>query len=105
MKHKNGRYTHFLDDLCENEPLDEYSLHREFSTTKTKEDKKDIKITKNYITSKCKLSNPGKLILMISGVTMPDEEADNFFNCIEKDEKYYLEYRESRIIDKSKRFF
>ena len=80
-------------------------MHREFSTTKTKEDKKDIKIIKNYIASECKLSNPGKLILMISGVTLPGEEADNFVNCIEKDEKYYLEYRESRIIDKSKSFF
>ena len=67
--------------------------------------KKDIQIIKNFIASKCKISNPGKLIHMITVVTLPDEEADNLFNCIESRENHYLEYRESRIIDKSKSLF
>ena len=33
LKHEKSKYTNFLDDLCENERLDEYSLHSEFSTT------------------------------------------------------------------------
>ena len=40
LKHEKRRYTHFLDDLFENERLHEYSLHREFSTRQTKEDEK-----------------------------------------------------------------
>ena len=67
--------------------------------------KKDIQIIKNFIASKCKISNPGKLIHMITGVTLPDEEADNLFNCIEGGENHYLGYHESRIIDKSKSLF
>ena len=42
---------------------------------------------------------------MITVVTLPDEEADNLFNCTESRENHYLEYRESRIIDKSKSLF
>ena len=42
---------------------------------------------------------------MITGVTLPDEEADNLFNCIEGGENHYLGYHESRIIDKSKSLF
>ena len=94
-----------LDDLCENERLDEYSLHREISTTQTKEDEKDVQVIKKYIASKYKISNPGKLIHMITGVTLSDEEADNWLNCIERGQKHYLEHRESRIIDRSKSLF
>lgn len=94
-----------LDDLCENERLDEYLLHREISTTQTKEDEKDVQVIKNYIASRCKMSNPGKLIHMITVVTLSDEEAENWFNCIERGQKHYLEHRESRIIDRSKSLF
>ena len=57
---------------------------------------------RNYIASKCKICNPDEFIYMITGVTLPDKEIDNLFNCIERDEKHYLEYQESRTIDKSK---
>ena len=96
LKHEKSKYTHFLDDLCENKQLDKYSLHRKFSATQTKEDEKDTQMTKNYIASKCKINNPGKLIHMITGVTLPDEEADNLFKCIERGEKHYLECCESK---------
>ena len=44
---EKSKHTDLLG-LCENEWLDEYSLHQEFSTTqKTKEDGKDIRIIKN----------------------------------------------------------
>ena len=102
MKHEKSKYTHFLDDLCKNKRLEEYSVHHEFSTTQTKKDEKDIQTIKNYIASKCKVSNPGKLIHTINSVTLPDEEADN---CIKRGEKHNLEYRESRIIGISKSLF
>ena len=76
-----------------------------FQQDKRKKMKKDIQIIKNFIASKCKISNPGKLIHMITGVTLPDEEADNLFNCTEGGENHYLGYHESRIIDKSKSLF
>ena len=102
LKHEKSKYTHFLDDLCKNKRLEEYSVHHEFSTTQTKKDEKDIQTIKNYIASKCKVSNPGKLIHTINSVTLPDEEADN---CIKRSEKHNLEYRESRIIGISKSLF
>ena len=33
LKREKSKHTHFLDDLRQNERLDEYSLHREFSAT------------------------------------------------------------------------
>ena len=80
-------------------------MHSEFSSIQTKKDEKDIQIIKNYIARKWKISNPGKLFHMITGVNVPDEKANNLLNCIERGKKHYLRYRESRIIDKSKSLF
>ena len=96
-----SKCTHFLDDLCENERLGEYSLHLKFSTTQAKEGERDIQIIKNCIASKCEIPNPAKHIHVITGVTLPDEEPDKLFNCSEKGEKHYLQYRESRMTDKT----
>ena len=41
------------------------SLYRKFSITQTREDETHIQMIKNYIVSKCKISNPGEFIHMI----------------------------------------
>ena len=80
VKHEKCKYTKFLDDLCNAEYQDEYSLHHEFSDTQIKEDERDIQTLKDHIVNKCKMDNPGKLINMITGATFPDEEASGLLN-------------------------
>ena len=43
--------------------------------------------------------------MIITGATLPDDTASNLLNCMERGENHYTEYRESRIVNKSKCLF
>ena len=64
IKHKKRK---FLDDLCDYEKLDEYSLHHEFSDETTKKNEEDIELIKNFIEARCDIMKSGKLSHIVTG--------------------------------------
>ena len=105
MKHEKDRYVKFLDKICDDEDVNEYSLHHEFSLSQTKKDEEDIKLIKEFINERCDIAKSGQLINMFTGSVLSEEKRLFLLNCIERGEKLYEEYRETRLVQKSSRLF
>ena len=105
MKHEKDRYVKFIDEICDDEDVNEYSLHHEFSPLRTEKDEKDIKVIKEYINTRCDLTKPGPLINMFSGNVLTDEKRSFLLNCIENGENQYKQYREDRLVKKTSNLF
>ena len=105
MKHEKEKFTKFIDDVCEGEDVGEYSLHHEFSRLRTAKDEEDIKLMKDFIVGRCDITKPGKLINMVTGSVLSDDNKISLLTCIEKGEDLYQEYRNTRLIQKKTKLF
>ena len=105
VKHEKEKFTKFIDDVCEGEDVGEYSLHREFSRLRTAKDEEDIKLMKDFIVGRCDITKPGKLINMVTGSVLSDDNKISLLTCIEKGEDLYQEYRNTQLIQKKTKLF
>ena len=105
IKHDKKKYTKYIDDICENEQTDEYSLHHEFSKAVTKKDKEDMEAMKEFMVTRCDIMKAGKLSNMISGIELSDEVSSSLLNCFEKGEELYKDYRQTRVVERTKKLF
>ena len=78
----------------------EYSLHHEFSASKTKEVQRNVKAWYQYLEDKDLLKD-GNLINIASGEIIDDETKRFYLDCIERGEKRYVDFRENRIVQKT----
>ena len=104
-KHEKSKILSLLDDICDMEANDEYSIHYEFSDAVTARDENNVDILKSFLSKKADLFELGDLSNVVSGNVLKKEESQFLLSCYENGEKLYKKYRQDRMVDKSAKLF
>ena len=84
----------------------EYTVHHEFSQTLTEADRESVEKIVTYIAER---NNPFDMSIttnvmnIVTGKEVNKETSSFLINCVKKGEKTYSEFRQARLIDKTKK--
>ena len=106
IKHEKAQFLSFLRDRCLLHQTSEYehNIHHDFAEVSTQKNQEFVKQIVAYIVERgnpfdvknCNISN------IVTGKLFDATQADHILNCIVKGESSYQEFRNKRIIEKSK---
>ena len=105
IKHEKSKFTKHLRELCCLNKDNEYTVHHEFSQTLTEADEECVE---QIVTCIGERNNPfntaitTKVTNIVTGKEVNKETSSFLINCIKKGEENYNEFRQARLIDKTK---
>ena len=87
IKHEKSKIVIFLDEICDIQANDEYSIHHKFPDAVTESDEKSVDILKSFLSKKSDLFGSGDLSNVVSGKVLKKEESQFLLSCYENGKK------------------
>ena len=106
IKHEKSKFTKHLRELCCMNEDNEYTVHHEFSQALTEADEECVEQIVTYIAER---NNPFDTSITTNVTNIVTEKEVNketssfLINCIKKSEENYNEFRQARLIGKTKK--
>ena len=105
IKHEKSKFTKHLRELCCLNEDNEYTVHHEFSQTLTEADEECVEQIVTYIGERNNPFDPAittKVTNIVTGKEVNKETSSFLIHCMKKGEENYNEFRQARLIDKTR---
>ena len=103
IKHEKGQYGDFLQNICQFDTNDEYSIHHEFAPSITKRDQEAVEQMVEYVEERGGLFNldQNEITNICTGVHLDREASEFHLGCITIGEEEYGKFKPERLEKKT----